>query len=296
MKSVIDFLKYRYHAFGFSFLLTVVFAVGTVMNGGFTWGIDFMGGVKITAAFDSEVTTHDIRNALSKEGIEADMQQLGEAEQRQFVISTKLSEKEESLSNNIENIKTALNKNFNNVKILSQETVGPAIGSYLRKSAVELFVVAMIVMMIYLYFRFEAKYSVAVMVADLHDVLLALLFCGFMRVEINIPIIAAILTIFGYSQNDTIVVFDRVRENLQIKTKQTFNYIINVSITETLSRTFLTSLTVLFCVAALYAIGVGTISDFALVMLFGTVIGTYSTMFIASPLVLGWEKLTTKSK
>lgn len=293
MKTVIDFLKYRYYAYACSLFLVVLFSIGIYTHGGFTWGIDFIGGVKITASFDKTVSIHDLRKEFEKSGVGADIQQLGEDELHQFVISTKLSA-EESLEKNIENVKNSLAKSFKNVNILSQETVGPAVGAFLRKSAIKLFGVALILMMIYVAFRFEGKYSVAVLLTDLHDVMLALLFCGFMRVEINIPIIAAILTIFGYSQNDTIVIFDRVRENLQVKTKQTFNFIINASITETLGRTILTSLCTLFCVASLYVIGVGTISDFALVMLFGLVIGSYSTIYIASPIVLGWEKLTKK--
>jgi preprotein translocase subunit SecF len=294
LKTVIDFLKYRYYAYLVSLSLVIIFSVGIYMHGGFTWGIDFIGGVKITAAFEKSVSINDLRKAFEKNGIGADIQQFGEDEQHEFIISTKLSSEDKSLDKNVENVINTLNKGFNNVKILSQETVGPAVGDFLRKSAIKLFGVALVLMMIYIAFRFEGKYSVAVLLTDLHDVFLALLFCGFMRVEINIPIVAAILTIFGYSQNDTIVIFDRVRENLQVKSKQTFNFIINASITETLSRTILTSLATLYCVVTLYAIGVGIISDFALVMLFGMIIGSYSTIYIASPIVLGWEKLMKK--
>jgi len=294
LERSISFLKYKFFALGLSGLVFAFFIVGTVTRGGFTWGIDFAGGVKITAEFEQEVHLNDIRGELGKAGVGAEVQRIGKEELNQYVISTKLLGKGESSEKSSQIIQGILNKSFKNVKFQGIETVGPAIGNFLKKSALKLGLVATVFMMLYLWFRFELKYSVGVMTAVLHDVFLSLLFCGFMGVEINIPIIAAMLTIFGFSVNDTIVIFDRVRENMQIKSKQTFTQIIDKSLLETLSRTIITTLTVLFCVLSLYLIGEGTISDFALVMLVGLVAGTYSTIYIASPAVLAWEKLTTK--
>lgn len=294
MNRVIGFLKYSPIAISFSAVIIVVFAVGTYLRGGFTWGIDFAGGVKLTVQFDKKVEPGDIRKELDKSNISADVQQFGSDEQNEFIISTKLIGKGETSEKSLEVIQKALSDKFPGLKLMSIETVGPAVGAFLKKSAWKLSLVALALMAIYLAFRFELKYSAGVIAAVFHDVLLAFLFCGFAGVEINIPIIAAILTIFGFSVNDTIVIFDRVRENLQIKSKETYTQILNVSITETLSRTFITSLTVLFCVLSLYVIGEGTISDFALVMLVGLVSGAYSTIYMAAPVVLGWEKLTAK--
>jgi len=133
-----------------------------------------------------------------------------------------------------------------------------------------------------------------VIAALVHDVSLSLAFCGLLQLEINIPVIAALLTIFGYSANDTIVVFDRIRENVQIKSKQTFREIIDRSISQSMSRTLLTSLTTLFAVFALYMLGGDVINDFAVTLLFGIFIGTYSTLYIASPVVLAWERFSSK--
>ena len=294
MKRVIPFIKYSPYAIGFSVVVIIVFAVGTYMRGGFTWGIDFAGGVKLTVQFDKRVEPGEIRKALEISKISADVQQFGSEEQNEFIISTKLIGKGETSEKSLELIQKALAEKFPGFKLLSIETVGPAVGAFLKRSAWKLSLVALALMAVYLAFRFELKYSAGVVAAVLHDVVIAFLFCGFAGVEINIPIIAAILTIFGFSVNDTIVIFDRVRENLQIKSKQTYTQILDASITETLSRTFITSLTVLFCVLSLYVIGEGTISDFALVMLVGMISGAYSTIYMAAPVVLGWEKLAAK--
>ena len=177
---------------------------------------------------------------------------------------------------------------------MSVETVGPAIGDFLRKTAVKLFLVTLVLITFYLTFRFEFKFSVGAIVALVHDLSLSVAFCGMMGVEINIPVIAAFLTIFGYSVNDTIVVFDRIRENIEVKSKQTFIEVINKSISQSISRTLLTSLTTLFAVFSLYILGGDVINDFALVLLFGIVVGTYSSIYIASPVLLGWEKIFSK--
>ncbi|MBN2079207.1 MAG: protein translocase subunit SecF [Spirochaetes bacterium] len=193
-----------------------------------------------------------------------------------------------------ERITAILAGQFKKVEVLSVENVGPAIGSFLRKSAIKLFSVAIILMMIYLAYRFEIRYAMGAMAALVHDVILAVAFCGAAGVEINIPVVAAILTIFGYSINDTIVIFDRVRENTNVETRMSFREIIDRSITQSLSRTLLTSLTTIFSVLALYLIGGEGLNDFALVLLFGLVVGTYSSTYVASPVLLSWENFVTR--
>ena len=290
MERVIDFLKYKWITIGLSTAAIILFSVTTYTRGGFTWGIDFIGGVKLTVQFAGTMNPSDIRRELESHNIKADVQQYGREEQNEFIISSKLLERGESSEKSAEILKEALGKTFAGIKILATETVGPAVGDFLRKSAVKLMLIAIVLMGVYLAFRFELKYSVGVMIAVVHDVIIAFLFCGYIGLEINVPIVAAILTIFGYSVNDTIVIFDRVRENLNIHAKSAFKQILNISITQTLSRTFITSLTTFFCVLARYLIGEGTISDFALVMLVGLVAGIYSTIYIASPVVLLWHR------
>ncbi|MCX8124284.1 MAG: protein translocase subunit SecF [Spirochaetes bacterium] len=294
MEKVIPFIRYRFIAYAISVTLLLIFSLQTYRNGGFNWGIDFVGGIKLTAKFEQGIDTAMIRKVLTQNKISAVIQQVGKEEDNEYLISTKLASRTENVEESTKELKAVIYNNFKNVEILSIETVGPAIGDFLKKSAGKLIALSIIIMTLYLAFRFELKYSIAAMVALLHDVILSVLFCGFANIEINIPIVAAILTIYGYSVNDTIIIFDRVRENLQIKTKQTFIDVIDKSITQTLSRTLLTVLTTLFAVFSLYMIGGEGLNEFASVLLFGFVVGAYSSIYIASPFVLYWEKLTLK--
>lgn len=294
MEKIIPFIRYRFIAYAITITLIVIFSLQTYRNGGFNWGIDFVGGIKLTVKFEQGVDTAQIRKVLTQNKISAVIQQVGKEEDNEYLISTKLASRAENVEESTKELKAVIQSNFKNVEILSIETVGPAIGDFLKKSAGKLIALSIIIMTLYLAFRFELKYSIGAMVALVHDVILSVLFCGFAGIEINIPIVAAILTIYGYSVNDTIIIFDRVRENLQIKTRQTFIDVIDKSITQTISRTLLTALTTLFAVFALYMISGEGLNEFASVLLFGIVIGTYSSMYIASPFVLYWEKLTLK--
>jgi len=207
---------------------------------------------------------------------------------------TKLDIEAEKTNQDIEKIKTILSKKFKGVNFLSVESVGPAIGNFLKKSASKLFIIAIILMTFYLTFRFEFRFSIGAMVALFHDILLSVLFCGALGIEINIPVIAALLTIFGYSVNDTIVIFDRIRENSHQPTKRTLLETINRSISQSFTRTLLTSITTLLTVLALYLIGGEVLNEFALILLFGIFIGTYSSIYIASPALIIWEKIASK--
>lgn len=294
MDRIIGFLQYRYIAIALSFLLFLFLLTATIINGGVNWGIDFVGGVKIIAHFDKDVSITQIRDILSDNGIKSMVQNIGTGAKNEFIISTKLLSRGESSEKSFDILKGVLNKNFKKIEYLSIETVGPAIGDFLKREAFKLFSIALIMMALYLSFRFELKYAIGAVAALVHDISLAVVFCGLMQLEINIPVIAAILTIFGYSANDTIVVFDRIRENVQIKSKQTFLEVINKSVTQSISRTLLTSLTTLFAVFALYLLGGDVINDFAITLLFGIFVGTYSSIYIASPVVLGWERFSSK--
>ncbi len=294
MKRILNFLKFRYIAFGLSAFLIVLFSAGTVMKGGMNMGIDFVGGVKLIAHFPVEVSENDIRNSFEDFEFSPSIQQIGEKSEHEFIISTKLSGEETSHS--LQEVKKILQDKYPEISFLSEENVGPAIGDLLKESALKLFLVAMLMMTIYLTFRFELKYGIAAMIALLHDVLLCFLLVGFTGMEMNIPVVAAILTVFGYSINDTIVVFDRIRENTKGQTNLNFIEIINKSITQSISRTLITSLTTMFAVAALFVMGGKVLHDFAAVLLFGIIIGTYSTMYLASPFLLILEKIKNRKK
>ena len=217
MKRTIKFIEHRWVGYLITLTLFAVFITGTVMRGGFNWGIDFVGGIKVIAHFNTSIRIAEIRHTLETSGIKGEVQQFGNEENNDFVIMTRLPERRAGDAqlqgvNRIENSLTAAYAN--NVRIIGREEVGPAIGDYLKKSAIYLVVWCILLMAVYLAFRFETLFSVGAMIMICHDVALSFLFCGFIGVEINIPIIAGVLTIFGYSINDTVIVYDRIRENM----------------------------------------------------------------------------------
>jgi preprotein translocase SecF subunit len=269
-----------------SLALGIIFSIGTVLNGGFNMGIDFVGGVKVITKFNTHVDEGTIREKLRD--FDPEVQRIGQASANEFILAVKGSPSQSAQTSTM--LTQAVQQQFSDAQLLSVENVGPAVGDYLRNSMYKLIVAAMVLMIVYLTFRFEFKYSVGGMVALIHDVTLSFLFCGITGIEINVPIMAALATIFGFSINDTIVIFDRIRENLHMKTQQSLRDVIDLSVTQSLSRTFLTSLTVFFSILAIYLLGSKGLNDFAQVMLFGTVVGIYSTVYIASPVVMYWER------
>lgn len=254
------------------------------------------GSYKVTAKFnDPAVNEAALKDVLRDYNVT--VQKSGNASGNEFVITADLAEKDQAAGQvgcSIEYLKLTLASKYSAVKIESEETVGPAIGEYLRKSAWKLTLMAVLLMSVYLAFRFEFKYSVGGMVSLFHDMIISIVFIGVMGIEFNIQVLAALLTLYGYSINDTIVIFDRIRETNQIKSKITFTDVINKAITQTLSRTILTGITTLFALLVIFLVGGEALHDFAFVMLFGILIGTYSSVYIASPVVLWWEKWRSK--
>ncbi|MDA3899443.1 MAG: protein translocase subunit SecF [Spirochaetes bacterium] len=295
-QKILPFLRFKYVAYAVSVSLFALFLAITIPQGGLNWGIDFVGGVKVRAQFDSGVSVSDVRSSLQDGGLNVSVQTIGSEETNELVISTKLLAGSEDTEETYNLLWGTLKSDFPTVVQLSNDSVGPTIGDYLKKSALKLVIIAMALMMIYLSFRFELKYAIGAMAALVHDLTLAVLFCGMMNVEINVQVIAALLTIFGYSVNDTIVIFDRIRENAENETSPIFADVINIGISQSISRTLLTSLTTLFAVMSLYLIGGDTINDFALILLFGIFVGTYSSIYVASPVVLALTHLFDKKK
>ena len=287
MQRVIDFLKFRFVFLSISAILLVVFTSGTLIRGGLNFGIDFVGGVKIIADFPSDVNEPKIRQLLSD--FDPIVQQIGDEALNEYIISVKLPEGAEAEEQS-RKVKSELEGDFPGVVFKSIENVGPAIGNILKRDAVKALLIAMILMAIYLAFRFEVKYSIGTLAAVVHDLMITLTFCGITGIEINVPVIAAFLTIFGYSVNDTIVIFDRIRENVHGRSKMTFHDVVNKSISQSVNRTLITSLTTLFAITALYFLGGKVLNEFAQVLLLGIFVGTYSSIYIASPILLGWEK------
>jgi len=177
---------------------------------------------------------------------------------------------------------------------LRVEKVGPTVGKELRFKALWAILLAMIAICIYITVRFEFKFAICALIALFHDVLVTLGIYSIAQRELSLPIIAAILTIIGYSLNDTIVVFDRIREDLDLMTNKNFKDIVNTSINQTLSRTLITSFTTLIVVLSLYFLGGSVINDFALVLLIGIIVGTYSSIFVAAPILVEWRRKDLK--
>ncbi|MEA3490172.1 MAG: protein translocase subunit SecD [Candidatus Omnitrophota bacterium] len=277
----IPFVKVRKIAYGVSLLVIILGMSLFVHRGVKNYGIDFTGGTLQQFRFREVIPVREIRGVLSGIGLgEAAIQQFGEG--REYIIK--------SYGVKTETILEGLREKFGegSFEMMRIETVGPAVGEDLRRAAVKALIFAMIGICLYISFRFEFRFAITAIIALIHDVLISLGMIALTGREISLPVIAALLTIVGYSINDTIVLFDRIREDRKFMRKAGQEEIINTSINQTLSRTVLTSLTTLLVVLALFLFGGKVINDFSFVLLVGVIVGTYSSIFIASPLLIDW--------
>jgi SecD/SecF fusion protein len=281
--SKFDFLGKRKLAFAFSLALIVGTGVMFAKNGQKNFGVDFTGGSLLTISYAEPAPVDQVRQALAEQGIEA-------APQYQEVGGDKLLAVSVSFENG-EKAKAALEQKFaaQKFKVVQQDEVGPQVGRELKVKGVRALVWAIIGMILYITVRFEFGFAVGAIVALLHDAVIAVgLFCLFGR-QLSTPMIAAVLTIIGYSVNDTIVVFDRIREQRALRPTLKFSEAANLAINQTLSRTMLTSGTTLLSVGALLIFGGGAMFDLALMLFIGITIGTYSSVFVATPIAQLWH-------
>jgi len=285
----IDFIGKRKIAFTLSVILILVGLVSLVVKGGPNYGVDFAGGTLVQLRFAEETTAQQIKKVLIPAPLNAaTVQQFGD-EANEFLIRTQ--ETETDLQGLRGKILQSLGEHYGaeNVDMRRIEMVGPQVGEELRSQGVMAILYAMIGILIYITWRFELRFAIGAIVALFHDVLLTLGAFSLFGKEIDLPIIAAFLAIIGYSLNDTIIVYDRIRENMGKHIESGFTYTVNRSINETLSRTILTSTTTLLVVLALFIFGGGVIHNFAFALLIGVLVGTYSSIFVASPLLTTWE-------
>ena len=289
----IDFFKWMKPAICLSAILILIGILGPIFKSGAVMGIDFVGGTQITYSCDgAEPDVAAVREFLNKDKGYDDAKvgykrgQSG-AKELEIVVS--------SLAEDANEFSAALDAKFPECKIAQSSIyqVGPSVGSKFRKDSLVSALLAFIAIIVYLAFRFEFRYGIAAVVAVLHDVIVSagifIVFCGG---QISLTVIAALMTIIGYSLNDTIVIFDRVRETQEKRKDVTYRELMNLAINNTLSRTILTTITTLFVVISLLIFGGGAVGNFALVMLFGLITGTYSTIFIATAIVANWHKHT----
>ena len=281
---------------GLTLSLLLIFAgfISLIAHGGPRLGIDFMGGTLVQVRFENPVSSIDVRSAVSSAGYEgAVIQQFGG--DREILIRIL---EEEGAAEASGNLSQTLKEGFvdNPFEIRKVERVGPKIGEELRGKAVLAILAAMLGIVIYITFRFEFKFAVGALIALAHDVIITLGIFSIMDIEINLAVIAAFLTIVGYSLNDTIVVYDRIRENVKSMRRESYEIIVNTSINNSLSRTIVTSITTFMVVFTLYLIGGQVISGFSFAMMVGVVVGTYSSIFIASPILIEWQARAAAKK
>jgi len=277
----INFIGMRRIAYVFSLIIIISGIASFAMRGGANFGIDFTGGALQQFKFKQPVNIEDIRSPLREIGLtDAVIQQFGG--NKEVIIRTD----EDASSSIISKFKERFRQG--DYELVRVEKVGPAIGEDLRKKALLAFLYSMIGICIYISFRFEVRFAVAAIVALLHDVLISVGALSLTGRQLSLPVVAALLTIVGYSINDTIVIFDRIREDRRLMRKADYKTIINTSINQTLSRTVITSLTTLLVISALYFLGGEVINDFAFVLMIGVLAGTYSSVFIASPILIDW--------
>jgi SecD/SecF fusion protein len=295
----INFVGFKKFAAIFSVSIIVITWAIFLMNGfnapEKVFGVDFTGGTSITYSVDEEQPVADIRAALETanlQNIHIQYQKDLESPEKQFLLIKASSVVEDSDTKAGDTITQTITEKYptSRFDLLQEEQVGPEVGSELKLSALKAIIIALIGIIIYITIRFEFGFAMGAIVALLHDVLFTVgIFC-LLGQQISLPIIAALLTIVGYSVNDTIVVFDRIREDLRGDKKLSFKEICNLSINQTLSRTLLTSLTTLLAVGSLLILGGGAIFDFALALFIGIIVGTYSSIFVATPVVLAFYK------
>lgn len=287
-KTNIDFIGKRNIAFVISIIISIIGLIGVIQiaRGQANMGIDFSGGVAMQLKFSKPLPIADARTALHKNGIaKADLQEIKDGN-KLLVKIDKNSGGAVGASSDL--VQTAFKKEFadNSFTVESSTEIGPAIGDKLRKDTLVAVVISLVCIILYIAWRFDFKFGIGATLATMHDCLAMFAVFFLMGKEINLLFITAVLTIAGYSLTDTVVVFDRIRENLHKNLKGSMNNIFNDSINEVLSRTIVTSLTVLLASASLFLFGGEVIHDFAFALLVGVIAGVYSSVFVASPIVV----------
>jgi preprotein translocase subunit SecF len=293
-----NFTRWRWHAIVLSLLVILVGVAAIVQRGGMPVGIDFSGGTIVVVKFDQAVTEQQVRDAVDPIPGEEVVQQYGDAGDHEWLI--RLAQSGEELGAGIdqgsEQILGALRgPGLPTFELLSREIVGPVIGADLQRRGLYATLASILAITAYIAFRFRFSFAIGAIAATFHDIIVTVAVLVFAGYDLSLTIVAALLTITGYSVNDTIVIFDRVRENLRSMRRESLDHVVNVSVNQTLARTVITAGTTFLAVMALYLYGGEALKGFAFTMLIGIISGTYSTVFIASSIaiILGQGKRRT---
>lgn len=283
-KTNIDFLKVR-KVYYTLFAVLLIGGIISFCTKGFNMGIDFTGGTMVQVKFNGAVEMEQVRSALSATGANSELQSFGD---NSFAIS------EKSTADEVGVVQARIEKALDTMNVpytvLQTNSVGPAIGESMTERALWAILLSLVFIIIYVAFRFSnILWGVSGVVALFHDLFVMAVAFSLTQREIDLVVVAAFLTVAGFSINDTIVIFDRMRENIRLHPKMSFGELINLSINETLSRTIITTLTVLFALVVLYFFGGEVINSFAFAMLIGCISGVYSTIALTTPLVYTWS-------
>jgi preprotein translocase subunit SecF len=293
VKKALPFSHLRFWMYGLSIAMIVAVWVGTVLQGGFNLGIDFKPGLSQTVQINAaDVNIEKVRAALKGSEHSFTVQPVGAESAHQYQLRAVATSAEAKVANLQEVIsakaKSSLEAAFGagSVTVQQSEFIGPSLSSELVIQTTWIALAAILVILLYIWFRFKFAYALAAIIALVHDPIFVLGWIGTIQMEVTTATIAVILTIIGYSLNDTIVVFDRIRENIRLHQGMNMYDLIDLAITQTLSRTLVSSLTVLLSMAAVYFFTQGAIKDFAEALIIGVIVGTYSSIFVAAPLMV----------
>ena len=285
-----DFIRWRWHALVLSSAVIIGGLALALLRNGLPLGIDFTGGTIVVLRFDQAVSDAAVRRALDVLPGEKVVQQYGDPAQHQILIRFPQSHSEEQgfgLEASSRQAIAAIEKaGIGKFDVLSTEVVGPVVGRDLQRKGIFATIASIVGISIYIALRFRLIFAVGALVATFHDIFVVLAMLSFFGYELSLNVVAAILTIAGYSVNDTIVIFDRVRENLRLMRREPLDKIVNISVNQTLGRTLITAGTTFLAVLSLYLFGGEVLSGFAFTMLVGIISGTYSTVFIAAAIAI----------
>ena len=293
-KTNIDFIGMRKVSFIASGIMAIIGILGiiAIARGTANMGIDFSGGTAMQIKFAQPATTQALRDALGKAGMkEVELQEITGGNQVLLKMHKTTGQSADSVA---EALKQGMPSNPFTVE--SSTEIGPSIGEKLKKDTLVAVALSMLGIILYIAWRFDFKFGVAAVVATMHDVLAIIAVFYVMHKEVNILLITAVLTIAGYSLTDTVVVFDRIRENMHKSLKDPLSVVFNRSINEVLSRTIITSVTTFMAAISLFLFGGEVIHDFAFALVVGVLVATYSSVFVASPIVALWEKSPVETK
>jgi preprotein translocase subunit SecF len=294
-----NFIRWRWHALALSVAIIVAGLATAIVRGGIPLGVDFTGGTVLIVQFEQPVTEDAVRNSLGPDSSDAVVQRIGAAEQNQILVRLPLSDEssEAGLDAASRALETRLREGgVGTFTVVQRDLVSPTIGADLRAKAVWAALGAMAGMLLYIGFRFRFAFAAGAVLATLHDVLVTLVFLMWFGYDLSLNVVAGILTVAGYSVNDTIVIFDRVRENQRKARREGLEAVVNRAVNETLTRTVITAGTSALALVGLYLFGGEVLEGFAFSMLVGVIAGTYSTIFIASSVAIMLSRGADKAR